>query len=543
MNSATQPVERVSLRHWVAVLGAMLGAFMAVLDIQITNASLKDILGTLGATLEEGSWVTTSYLVAEIVVIPLTGWLAMVFSPRRYLIGTTAAFLVASVACAWAWNLESLIAFRVIQGFSGGAMIPMALALVLQLLPQQHHPLGFAIFGMTATFAPAIGPSIGGWLTNHYGWPWIFYMNLIPGSLMLAALAWGMAREPMQLRKFRDGDWAGVVTVASGLGCLITLLEEGNRNDWFNSGEMVALAVVAGTMLVAGVVIELRVREPFINLRLLGRAGFGVSCLIGTVFGLGMYGVMYVLPVYLAQIQGYNAGQIGRTIMWSGVPQLLMMPVAAALTKRYDSRWLVTVGLLGFAASCLLNGKLTHLTGHDQLRVTQLIRALGMPLVLVPLTTLATRGLSQQQAGSASALFNMLRNLGGSIGIALLATQISVGEKIHSVRIGGSVSLYDRETLPRLGALAGYFESQGVDPHTAARQALLALDLTVRREAFVAAFGEAFTLLGVILLAAIPVVWLLKKPTAGAQEPTERGGAAGQHPAIRKSPSPPAMGR
>jgi MFS transporter, DHA2 family, multidrug resistance protein len=391
MNSA--PHERVPLRHWVAVLGSMLGAFMAVLDIQITNASLKDILGTLGATMEEGSWVTTSYLVAEIVVIPLTGWLAVVFSPRRYLLATTFAFLAASVACAWAWDLNSLIFFRVIQGFTGGAMIPMALTLVLRLLPERHHAAGFAVFGMTATFAPAIGPSIGGWLTENYGWPWIFYMNLVPGVLMLAALAWGMDREKADLSKLRHGDWAGILTVATGLACLITLLEEGNRNDWFNSPAMTGLAVIAVVMLGAGIVIELRSRDPFIDLRLLGRRGFGISCLVGTVFGLGMYGVMYVLPVYLAQIQGYNAGQIGHTIMWSGVPQLLMMPVAALMARRWDARLLISVGLALFATSCLMNGQMTHWTAHDQLRATQLIRALGMPLVIVPLTTLATRGL------------------------------------------------------------------------------------------------------------------------------------------------------
>lgn len=508
MNDITE--SRVSLRHWVAVLGSMLGAFMAVLDIQITNASLKDILGSLGATLEEGSWVTTSYLVAEIVVIPLTGWLAAVFSARRYLLGTTAAFLTASAACAWSWDLHSLIVFRVIQGFTGGAMIPMALALVLRLLPQRHHSVGFAVFGMTATFAPAIGPSIGGWLTNNYGWPWIFYMNLVPGALMLGALAWGMDREPGQPGKIRRGDWAGIVTIATGLGCLITLLEEGNRNDWFNSDAMVALAAVAGVMLLFGITIELRCREPFIDLRLLGRRDFGIPCLIGTVFGLGMYGVMYVLPVYLAQIQGYNAGQIGRTVMWSGVPQLLMMPVAAALAKRTDGRVLVSLGLGLFAASCLLNGRMTHLTAHEQLRLTQLIRALGMPLVIVPLTTLATRRIPAALAGSASALFNMLRNLGGSIGIALLATRIDIREKVHSVHLGESVSQFGRATMERFGALTGHFVSHGADPVTAGRRALAVLDLTVRREAYVLSFGDAFTLLGLTLLATIPLVWCIR---------------------------------
>jgi DHA2 family multidrug resistance protein len=501
--------ERVPLRHWVAVLGSMLGAFMAVLDIQITNASLKDILGSLGATMEEGSWVTTSYLVAEIVVIPLTAWLAAVFSPRRYLLATTFAFLTASVACAWAWDLQSLIAFRVIQGFTGGAMIPMALTLVLRLLPERHHAAGFAVFGMTATFAPAIGPSIGGWLTENHGWPWIFYMNLIPGVLMLAALAWGMDREKADLSKLRHGDWAGILTVAAGLGCLITLLEEGNRNDWFNSPAMSALAVIAAVMLSAGVAIELRCRDPFIDLRLLARREFAISCAVGTVFGLGMYGVMYVLPVYLAQIQGYNAGQIGMTIMWSGVPQLIMMPVAAVLAKRWDARVLISLGLALFATSCLMNGHLTHWTAHDQLRATQLIRALGMPLVIVPLTTLATRGLPASRAGSASALFNMLRNLGGSVGVALLATQIDVREKFHSVRLGESISLFDAATTERIRLATGHFISLGADPNTAGHRALEVLDHTVRREAYVLSFGDSFNLLGVILLGSIPLVWCI----------------------------------
>jgi DHA2 family multidrug resistance protein len=509
MNATVHSNERVPLRHWVAVLGSMLGAFMAVLDIQITNASLKDILGTLGATMEEGSWVTTSYLVAEIVVIPLTGWLALVFSTRRYLLATTACFLAASVACAWAWDLQSLIAFRVVQGFTGGAMIPMALALVLRLLPVRHHAAGFAIFGMTATFAPAIGPSIGGWLTESYGWPWIFYLNLVPGAIMLAALAWGLEKEPARLDKLRTGDWAGIFTVAIGLGCLITLLEEGNRNDWFNSLSMVGLGVTAVVMLSAGIAIELRSRDPFIDLRLLVRRNFGISCAVGTVFGLGMYGVMYVLPVYLAQVQGYNAGQIGMTIMWSGVPQLIMMPIAAVMAKRWDARVLISLGLALFATSCLMNGHMTHWTAHDQLRVTQLIRALGMPLVIVPLTTLATQGLPASRAGSASALFNMLRNLGGSIGIALLATQIDTREKFHSLRVGESVSLFDPETTGRIQSLAAHFVSLGADPVTAGKRALETLDRTVRREAYVLSFGDSFTLLGVILLGSIPMVWFV----------------------------------
>ena len=505
---AVAPGERVSLRDWVALMGAMLGAFMAVLDIQITNASLNDILGSLGATLEEGSWVSTSYLVAEIIVIPLTGWLSDVFSARRYLLANAALFLVFSMACAWAWSLESMIVFRALQGFTGGVLIPMAFNLVLKLLPAAKRGLGFALFGMTATFAPAIGPTIGGWLTDNYGWPAIFYLNLVPGVLLMSAVAWGLAPGKPRLALLRRGDWGGIGAMAIGLGSLIVFLEEGNRNDWLNSKFIVLLALTAATFLSVCVVIELKRREPFINLRLLADRNFGIGTVISTAFGVGMYGAMYLLPVYLAQVQGYNAQQIGWTIIWSGAPQLLMMPVAAALLRWFDARLLLTLGLALFSGSSFMNAAMTNLTAYDQLILAQLVRAMGMPLVIVPLTSLATGHIGPQQAGSASALYNMFRNLGGSIGIALLATQLDLREKFHSVRLGEAVSLFHPATNERLDTLTQQFIARGAEAVAAAQQAVGALAGTVRREAYVMAYADCFYLIGVLLLAMVLLVWM-----------------------------------
>ena len=322
--------ESVPVRHWVGLMGAMLGAFMAVLDIQITNASLSDILGSMGSTLDEGSWVSTSYLVAEIIVIPLTGWLSLVFSTRRYLLVNATLFLVFSVACACSWNLSSLIVFRALQGFTGGVLIPTAFNLVLKLLPPSKQPLGFALFGMTATFAPAIGPTIGGWLTENYGWGSIFYLNLVPGVLLLAAVTCGLERERPRLSLLPRGDWWGITSMAVGLGSLIVFLEEGNRKDWLNSNFITAMGILAIASLVLWIVVELKGSNPFVNLRLLRRRNFGFGALIGMAFGAGMYGATYLLPMYLSQVQGYNAQQIGETIMWSGMPQLLMMPLAVS---------------------------------------------------------------------------------------------------------------------------------------------------------------------------------------------------------------------
>jgi len=230
-NPPSLPSNQVPLKSWIAVMGAMLGAFMAVLDIQITNASLKDIQAALGATLEEGSWISTAYLVAEIVVIPLSGWLARVFSIRRYLVVNAALFIFFSICCAWAWNLPSMIVFRALQGFTGDILIPMAFTIILTTLPPAKQLIGIAMFAITAVFAPAIGPTVGGWLTENFSWQYIFYLNLIPGLLLVSAVWYRLDPQPLQLRLLKQGDWWGIISMAIGLSSLQVVLEEGNRKD------------------------------------------------------------------------------------------------------------------------------------------------------------------------------------------------------------------------------------------------------------------------------------------------------------------------
>jgi DHA2 family multidrug resistance protein len=506
----------MTAKGWIAVLGSILGAFMAVLDIQITNASLANILGSLGATLEEGSWISTSYLVAEIVVIPLTGWLAVVFSKRWYMLVNSILFLASSLLCAVAWNLPSMICFRVLQGFTGGVLIPMAFNIILSTMPPQSRPTGFALFGMTATFAPAIGPTIGGWLTENYGWPSIFYMNLLPGALLIASICHAVERERPQLELLKKGDWWGILSMAIGLGSFTTFLEEGNRKDWFGSELITWFAVLAGVFLTACLTIEFTRKEPFLNLRLLGRRNFAFGSLINVALGVGLYGVAFVLPLYLSQIQGYNALQIGKTIMWLGVPQLFVLPLVPLLMKRFDARLLITVGIALFTGSCFMNSVMSNLTAVDQLRWSQLVRAFGSPLIFVPLTALATGDIEPSQAGSASALFNMLRNLGGSIGIAVLSTLITWREQLHSLRIGETVSLFNPATQQRLDQLTAAFGSRSSDLLTASDQALRAVGNVIRREAFVMAYNDAFLFIGLVMALSAVVVWCCAQPEGQA---------------------------
>jgi DHA2 family multidrug resistance protein len=327
MTSASQTVP---LKTWLAVIGSTLGSFMAVLNIQITNAALPNIQGAIGAGIDDGGWISTSYLITEIIVIPLTGWLARAFSVRVYLLVNAGLFLGFSASCAFAHDLGQMIVLRGFQGFTGGVLIPMAFTIIMTTLPKAKQPIGMALFAVSATFAPAIGPTIGGWLNENYGWQYIFYVNLAPGALMLGMLAVSLAPSPMQLGLLRRGDWLGIATMAIGLASLQTMLEEGNKDDWFGSPFIVHLAVVAAIALPLFVVIELIVTYPLLNLRLLLRRNFGLGTAANFLLGVALYGSVFILPLYLSQTQGYNAQQIGEVLAWTGLPQLLLIPLVPA---------------------------------------------------------------------------------------------------------------------------------------------------------------------------------------------------------------------
>ncbi len=520
INIASQPSSpsQVPLRTWIGVLACMLGAFMAILDIQITNASLQDIQASLGASLDEGSWISTSYLVAEIVVIPLTGWLSRVFSFRRYLLINTAFFILFSICCAGAWNLNSMIVFRALQGFTGGVLIPSAMTVVLTSLPAEKQPAGLAAFGITAVFAPSIAPTLGGWLTENFSWHYSFYINIFPGLLMLAGVWYGIYQQKPQFELLKKGDWWGIASMAIGLSCLQIVLEEGSRKDWFGSPLIVYLSIVAVVFLMLFFLIELTQKKPFINLKLLRDRNFGLATIVNISLSLGLYGSIYVLPLYLAQIQKYNALQIGQVLVWAGIPQLFIIPFIPKLMQRIDVRLIVAVGVTLFSISAFMNAKLTNQTGYDQLIWSQLVRAMGQPLIMVPLTSIATAGLPAKEAGSASGLFNMMRNLGGSIGIASLATLLTSREQFHSNRLSDSVSLFNPTTQERINQLTQYFVSRGSDLSTAQEQAIKSLDGVVRREAYVMAFNDCFYFIGIaLLLSGIAILFFKKvKPKGSA---------------------------
>ncbi|PIS99387.1 DSBA oxidoreductase [Bradyrhizobium nitroreducens] len=510
---AAPATPAVSARTWIAVIGATLGAFMAVLNIQIVNASLADIQGAIGAGIDDGGWISTSYLIAEIVVIPLSGWLAQVFSIRIYLLSNAVLFLLLSAACALAQDLPQMIVLRAVQGFTGGVLIPMAFTLIITLLPRGKQPVGLALFALSATFAPAIGPTIGGYLTENFGWEYIFYVNLVPGAVMVGMLWYALEAKPMKLALLREGDWAGIITMAIGLSALQTVLEEGNKDDWFGSPFIVKLSVIAVAALTAFFIIELTVKKPLLNLRLLARRNFGFGMLANFLLGVALYGSVFILPQYLARIQGYNAEQIGMVLAWTGLPQLVLIPLVPRLMQKFDARIVIGVGFVLFSASNFMNIYMTSDYAADQLLWPNVVRAIGQALVMAPLSAVATAGIEAENAGSASGLFNMMRNLGGAVGIALLQTVLTKREQYHSNVLMQSVSVFEQATRTRLEQLTQYFVNHGVlDRADAAHRAYVAVGRIVQKQAYIFAFSDTFYLLGMALIVALVAVFFLKKP-------------------------------
>jgi MFS transporter, DHA2 family, multidrug resistance protein len=513
----TAQAERASATVWIAIFAAMIGAFMAILNIQITNASLLNIEGGIGTGVDNGSWISTSYLIGEIVVIPLTDYLSRVFSFRNIMLSFASLFAAFSVACAFATDLPTMIALRAFQGFFGGVLIPMAFTLVFTKLPQRQQPIGLAMFSLAVTFAPAIGPTIGGYLTENYGWQTIFFVNVVPTAVMVTTLYLTLERQPTNFGLLREGDWFGIATMAVGLSALQAVLEEGNKNDWFGSPFIVKLAILAGVSLTLFVINELLVEKPLLRLRLLTRRSFGLGTVAAVFIGFALFGSVYLLPAYLGQVQHYNAEQIGAVLAWTGLPQLLLIPLVPKLMQRFDIRLIAFAGTAFFALSAFMNTAMSPDYSGDQLFIPNIVRAIGQALLLTPLSAISLGSVAPQDAPAASGISNMMRNLGGAIGTAMLATIVTKREQFHSNIIGQSVDLGRDVVRDHIAHMTEYFMAHGMpDPAGARQQAIVSLGHAVKQQALVLGFSDAFAVVGIVLVLAGIALLLTGKPKNAA---------------------------
>jgi DHA2 family multidrug resistance protein len=509
--SPTPALEEVSFKTWVAVIGSTIGAFLAILNIQVVGASLGDIQGGIGAGIDDGGWITTSYLIAEIIVIPLSGWLASVFSLRTYLLTSTALFLALTAACAFAQTLGQMIVIRAAQGFAGGVLIPLAFTIIMTKLPRSKHPIGLAIYSIAVVFAPSIGPALGGYFSDNFGWQSIFFLSLFPGALMIAMLWYALDPAPRQFHLLAEGDWLGVITMALGLGCLETVLEEVNKDDWFGSPFIVRLSVVAVLSLVAFIYLELKRPAPLLNLRLLRRRNFGLGTVANFVFGFSMFGWIYLIPQYLSRQQGYSSQEIGGVMVWLGLPQLFLIPFIPKVMQRVQARALVIAGYSLFIGGSLLAMFLSDDFSGPEFLGSSLVRALAQAMTMAPLSAMAIAGIEPQYAGSASALFNAMRNLGGAVGIALLQTLLTKREQFHSDVLSSQVTLLATATRQRLDHLADYFLAHGAsDRNLANSEAAVAIGRVIRHQAFMLGFSDVIIIQSAVLGLGLAAVLFLR---------------------------------
>lgn len=517
--------ETVSVRAWVAVLGGVFGCFMAGMNVHVTNASLPDIRGSLGASFEEGSWITTAYLVAEIIVIPLTGWLVSVFSARRVLLVGASGFLAFSLACSVAPSISTMIAARALQGAFGGVLIPLSFQLIVSELPPSRHPFGMALFSIANNVAQAAGPSLGGWLTDMYSWRWIFYLQIPPALALIAAIGWAIRPVPLELGRLRRADWFGIATMALGLSTLQIVLEEGGRKDWFASEQIVVLSAVAALGLAAFVAIELRRAEPFINLRLLGRYNFGIASLMQFLFGAVVFGVVFLVPNYFAELHGYSARDIGMTMIPYGLVQFAMSFATPPLMRRTSPRVLIIVGFACVALGCLMNIHLDADAAANVIVPSLIVRGIGQTFVVIALGVMAVEGIEKNQIGSAAGVFNMVRNVGGAIGIAIASQIVVERQKLHAMRIGEWVSSYAGAFQERMALLERVLSGRhlpradalpGASTHGLREAALGLVNQRVMREALLMAYSDTFLIAGVAMVVCTLAAFVLRSKRQAA---------------------------
>ena len=486
---------------------------MATLDISITNSALPQIQGEIGATGTEGTWISTGYLMSEIVMIPLAAWLTRVFGLRMFLLSNTILFTVFSIMCGMSHSLPQMIIGRIGQGFTGGAMIPTAQTIVRTRLPLHQMPIGMTLFGLIVLTGPLLGPVLGGWLAENIDWSWCFYVNVPVGVALMILLTVGLPKSIPDWHQFVYADWLGILGLSTGLSSLTVVLEEGQRENWFDSSMICWLTLLAIAGIAILVVSQFTAKRPVVRLRLLSNSSYASVIFIVFTVGAGLYCVSYLLPQFLAGIAGYNAEQSGGIMLLAGLPAFVMMPILPRMLSRVDARLMVIAGLLAFSSSCMLDISLTaQSVGHD-FYASQILRGVGQMLAMMPLNQASMSAVSREEAGDAAGLYNMARNLGGSVGLALLGIYIDRRNAFHDAVIRDSLSANSLVGQEHLAATSAGFAAQHGDSAYAHLQALGQLAGQMQLQASVITFSETFYVLGIALLLCIPLAMFLRKPT------------------------------
>ncbi|HVB99648.1 MAG TPA: DHA2 family efflux MFS transporter permease subunit [Candidatus Dormibacteraeota bacterium] len=498
---------------WIVATAVMVATFMEVLDTTVVNVSLPHIAGSLSVTPDEATWTLTSYLVANAIVLPITGWLANYFGRKRLLIAAVIGFTTASFLCGLAPSLTVLIFFRVVQGATGGVLQPISQAVLLEAFPPEDRGKAMAFWGLGIVVAPMLGPVIGGWLTQNYSWRWVFYINIPVGVISVVMSSLFLFDPPYIRRRIGESiDYWGLGLLAVGIGTMQVILDKGQEADWFGSRWVVDFAIIAAVTLAAFLIHELVARHPVIDLRIFKERTYATGVFLMTLLGFGLYGALVILPLLLQTLLGYPALDAGLAMFPRGLGSFLMMPLVGLLMAKIDARKLLFIGTIGTALSMYLLSVLNLNLGYWNIFWPQFLQGLSMALVFVPLTTITMDAISLEGMGNATSIFNLMRNVGGSVGIAMATTLVARATQSHSALLGANVTPFSGRTQQAVAALRQAFILRGFDPVTATRQAYAAIFGLVQRQSAMLSYNYVFGIMTVVFISMIPLVFLLRRP-------------------------------
>jgi DHA2 family multidrug resistance protein len=495
---------------WVVAGTVLTGTIMAVLDSSIVNVALPHMQGSLGATVEQITWVATGYILANVIIMPMIGFLSLRIGRKRLYMAAVAVFTIASMLAGMAWNLPSMVFFRIIQGAGGGAIIPISQAILRESFPAEEQGMAMGLYGLGVVLAPAFGPTLGGWLTDTYSWPWVFYVNVPIGALNLMLVSRYIHDPPYMARRHGVIDALGLSLLMVGLGSLQLMLEKGQEKNWFTSSTIVYLTVVAVAGLLFFVWRELKVPNPAVNIRLLKNIPFTSATAIGGVLGMGLYGSLFILPLFLEQILQYPAYNSGLALMPRSLAMAVVMPISGRLYNRIGPRVLVGTGLLVSAWSFWELAQLTPMTSPMSLLMPQVWQGIGFGLIFVALSTAALAPMSKRNMTEAAGLYNVVRQVFGSVGIALAATVITGRTGAYHDVLARNLTPYNDAALGWLRSVSGALTARGMDPASSHLGALRLLDLGVTQQASILAYNHAFYLVAALFLACLPMAFLLE---------------------------------
>jgi DHA2 family multidrug resistance protein len=507
------------MNKWIVAITVMLPTLIEIVDTSVVNVSLDHIRGSLSAGIDESTWTITSYLVSNAIIIPISGWLSRLFGRKRYLIFSIALFTFSSLMCGSAWNLQSLIFFRVLQGLGGGALQPLSQAILLESFPTRQHGMAMAIFGVGIMFGPIIGPLMGGWITDNWSWRWIFYINIPIGIISILMTLFFIIDPPYMQRMRMKIDYWGLLFLAVGLGCLQIVLDKGEREDWFSSGFITWMSYLSISSLIMFIIVEFFTENPIVNLRIFRNLSFSTGNIIMFFVFFNLFGSIVLLPIYLQTLMGYTSFLAGLALGPGGIATMIAMPIAGKLITKTNPKAILAFGIATAGYSVHMMAQFNLLVDFNTIFWPRVVLGVGMGFLFIPLTTMTMSSIRKEEMVNATAIFNLLRNLGGSFGVAFITTMLARRAQFHQAHLVEHLTPFDRTFQMAFPHASQMLQGRGFIPSLSEQGGLGLIYGEVIKQASMLSFNDAFYLLSTMLILIIPLVLLMKKGKEGIPAP------------------------